>query len=117
MTTLSITPSHCTAPAEASAAPTRPPISACDDEDGMPKYQVTRFQTMAPMSAASTTISPGRPCGASMMPLPTVEATSVPRNAPTRFITAAISSAVRGASARVDTEVAMALAASWKPLV
>jgi hypothetical protein len=33
------------------------------------------------------------------------------------FITAAMISAVRGASARVATEVAMALAASWKPLV
>ena len=52
-----------------------------------------------------------------MMPLPTVVATSVPRKAPTRFITAAISRAVRGARARVETEVAIALAASWNPLV
>lgn len=34
-----------------------------------------------------------------------------------RFITAAIASAARGVSARVDTEVAMAFAESWKPLV
>ena len=40
-----------------------------------------------------------------------------PRKAPTKFITAAIASATRGVSARVETEVAMALAASWKPLV
>jgi hypothetical protein len=52
-----------------------------------------------------------------MMPLPTVAATSVPRNAPTRFITAPMISAARGVRARVATEVAMALAASWKPLV
>ena len=57
------------------------------------------------------------PVGASMMPLPTVVATAVPRNAPTKFITAAMISAVRGVSARVETEVAIALAASWKPLV
>lgn len=33
------------------------------------------------------------------------------------FITAAIDSAALGVSARVETEVAMALAESWKPLV
>ena len=48
---------------------------------------------------------------------PTVLATSWPRKAPMKFITAAIASATRGVSARVETEVAMALAASWKPLV
>ena len=47
----------------------------------------------------------------------TVLATSCPRKAPTKFMTAAIASATRGVSAPVDTEVAMALAASWKPLV
>ena len=117
MITLSTTPLHLTVPADASAAPIRPPIRACDDDDGMPKYQVTRFQKIAPSSAASTTTRPGTPVGASMIPLPTVDATAVPRNAPTRFITAAMISAVRGASARVDTEVAIALAASWKPFV
>ena len=41
MTTLSTTPSHCTvAAAGAAPAPTRPPISACEDDDGRPKYQV-----------------------------------------------------------------------------
>ena len=55
--------------------------------------------------------------GASMMPLPTVLATLVPKKAPTRLATAAMSRAMRGVSARVDTEVAIALAESWKPLV
>ncbi len=32
-------------------------------------------------------------------------------------MTAAMISAMRGVSARVETDVAMALAASWKPLV
>jgi phosphate/sulfate permease len=49
--------------------------------------------------------------------LPTVFATSCPRNAPMKFMTAAIPSATRGVSARVDTEVAIAFAASWNPLV
>ena len=47
----------------------------------------------------------------------TVLATSWPSSAPTKFMTAARISATRGVRARVDTEVAMALAASWKPLV
>ena len=46
-----------------------------------------------------------------------VLATSVPSKAPTKLRTAAIISAMRGVSARVDTEVAIALAASWNPLV
>ncbi len=49
--------------------------------------------------------------------LPTVSATSWPRKAPTKFMIAAMISAIRGVRARVDTDVAMALAASWKPFV
>ena len=44
-------------------------------------------------------------------------ATEVPSSAPTMFMTAAMSRAERMDSARVDTDVAMAFAASWKPLV
>src|SRR4051812_31285869 len=42
-------------PALANPAPTRPPIKACELEEGMPAAQVTRFQTMAPTSAAKIT--------------------------------------------------------------
>ena len=35
-------------------APMSPPKSACDELEGMPKYQVVKFQATAPMSAAST---------------------------------------------------------------
>ena len=52
----------------------------------------------------------------SMMPW-MVLATSTPSKAPTKFRTAAIASATRGVRARVDTEVAIAFAASWKPFV
>ena len=41
-------PSTASAPAAANAAPTTPPISACDELDGSPKYQVIRFQAIAP---------------------------------------------------------------------
>src|SRR3954451_15749939 len=100
-------------------APIRPPISACDDDDGSPKYHVTRFQVMAPTSAANTTTIPDvlSSSDASRMPFPTVLATSVDTSAPARFATAARASATRGVRARVDTAVAIALAASWKPFV
>ena len=52
-----------------------------------------------------------------MMPSPTVLATPVATRAPARFATAAMTSAARGVRARVETAVAMAFAASWKPFV
>ena len=47
----------------------------------------------------------------------TVWATFWPRKAPTKFMIAAMASATRGLRAPVETDVAIALAASWKPLV
>src|SRR3954454_12621710 len=109
ITTLSRIPDHCTDSDAARAAPTSPPISACDDDDGSPKYQVIRFHAIAPMSAAKTTSRPPGPDGGSMIPLPTVAATLVEIRAPTRFITAASPRATRGVSAFVETATAMAL--------
>src|SRR5688572_19748083 len=116
MTTLSTTLAHCTVTPPARPAPTSPPLRACEDDEGSPKYQVVRFQVIAPTSAASTTTSACSPDGGSST-LNTVFATLVPRNAPTKFMTAAISRATRGVRARVETDVAIAFAASWKPLV
>jgi hypothetical protein len=96
---------------EVSAAPTRPPINACEDEDGRPKRQVMMFQLIAPNSAASTTTRPCVPSGG-LITEPTVSATPCPRKAPMKFMTAASSRATRAVKARVDTEVAMAFAAS-----
>src|ERR1700712_5155161 len=117
MTTLSSRPAHLTVTEPASAAPTRPPIRACDDEDGRPCHQVNRFQTIAPINPARTTVRPPRPCGAAMIPDPTVRATLVEISAPRTFMAAAITSATRGVRARVETVVAMAFAESWNPLV
>ncbi|GAB3951952.1 hypothetical protein GCM10027614_54850 [Micromonospora vulcania] len=51
---------HCTMPPLASrVAPTRPPKRACEEDDGRPKYQVIRFQAIAPSTPAKTT--PGCP--------------------------------------------------------
>ena len=97
-------PLHALRPDWTSAAPTRPPISACVELDGRPSHHVSRFQAIAPKSAASTVCSVARPV--SMIPLPTVFATAVVTNAPARFATAEISTASRGESARVPTQVA-----------
>src|SRR5215210_170173 len=51
------------------------------------------------------------------MPLAIVAATEIDRNAPTKFSAAASVTATRGAIARVEIEVATALAVSWKPFV
>ena len=58
MTTLSTIVLQCTSAPAVSAAPTRPPINACDDEEGRPKYQVIKFHTIAPTSPASTITKP-----------------------------------------------------------
>ena len=54
---------------------------------------------------------------ASTMPLAIVAATASERNAPTKLRIAASVTATRGAIARVEIDVATALAVSWKPLV
>src|SRR3954462_8546251 len=51
------------------------------------------------------------------MMLPTVLATFTETSEPARLKTAARANAARGVRARVDTDVAIALAASWNPLV
>ena len=51
------------------------------------------------------------------MPPEMVLATSVDRNAPATLRMAAINTAVRGRNAPVATEVPIAFALSWKPLV
>src|SRR3954452_17882536 len=102
-------------PCAASIAPTMPPMSACEELDGSPARQVTRFQTIAPIRPAKTTVSVISP--ASTMPPATVAATCSERNAPTKLRIEAPPTAMRGGRARVEIEVATTLAVSWKPLV
>ena len=45
--------------AAAMPAPQRPPISACVELLGRPRYHVIRFHVIAPTSAAMTTTMPG----------------------------------------------------------
>jgi hypothetical protein len=118
-TTFSRITDQCTVMPAARPTPMSAPMRACEDDDGIPSHHVMRFHTMAPMTAARTMTRPLCPDASvmSMMPLPMVWATSVPSMAPTRLNTAAMIRAARGVSARVETDVAMAFAASWKPLV
>ena len=59
MMTFEVKPCHLTAlpPAAAIVAPITPPISACDELDGMPNSQATRFQMIPPARPAATTVS------------------------------------------------------------
>ncbi len=113
---------QCTVAPEATPTPMSAPIRACEDEDGSPFHHVMRFQTIAPITAARTMTRPWTgsiPASEvrSMIPEPMVLATSTPSIAPSRLNAAAISRARRGVSARVETDVAIAFAASWNPLV
>ena len=101
-------------PAFAMPAPTSPPTSACELLDGMPKPQVIRFQRIAPMSAPNTTR--GSTTAAAMMPVPSVLATCRPKNRKAmKLKNAAQATAYCGRSTRVETMVAIELAASCSP--
>src|ERR687886_2663487 len=117
MSTFSTIPSPLMTPAPfaTNAAPMRPPISACDELDGSPSHQVAMFQAIAPTRPANTTVV--STAAASTMPEPTVAATFSEMNAPAKFRTADSPTAKRGDIARVETDVAIAFAVSWKPFV
>src|ERR1017187_3342333 len=90
-------------PAAAMVDPITPPIRACDELDGIPKYQVRRFQVIPPARPAATTVSVTSLV--STRPLAMVAATLSDRNAPTRFSTPDRATAIRGLSAFVAMEV------------
>src|SRR3954451_14907558 len=108
-------PSTALVPAAAMVLPTRTPISACDELDGRPKYQVIRFQAIAPTRPAKTIVIVMS--SALTIPLATVAATFRERNAPTKLRIEAKVTATRGGTACVEIAVATTLAVSWKPFV
>src|ERR1700691_3968015 len=79
-TTLETSPCQSTAlpPAAAIVEPITPPISACEELDGMPNSQVTRFQMIPPARPAATTVRVTLPV--STRPLAMVAATARERN-------------------------------------
>ena len=102
-------------PPLATAAPAIPPTRAWDELVGRPRKNVIRFQPMAPMSPAKTT--PIESTSGSTTPVAIVAATNVPKTRKAmKLNTAAHTTAMRGDSTRVETTVAIELAASWNPL-
>src|SRR4029079_11597609 len=100
-------------PALASPAPMRPPIRACELLEGMPAHHVTRFQAIAPASAAKITL--GLTTAGSMMPVPIVCATCKPKKRKAmKLKNAAHNTAARGGRTLVETTVAIELAASCR---
>ncbi len=114
MTTLSRIASQCTVTPDAMPTPVSPPMRACVEDDGRPSHHVMRFHVIAPISPDRTMISASSELTLPMLMMSSaiVVATWVPRSAPTRLKTAAMMRATLGVSARVETEVAIALAAS-----
>src|SRR3954465_9532218 len=82
-----LSPRTASDPAAAKAAPTTPPISAWDELDGRPRYQVARFQAIAPTRPAKTTV--GVITSALTTSLATVAATASEMKAPAKLKTAA----------------------------
>src|SRR5581483_3494896 len=101
----------------ATAAPHKPPISACDDDEGKPSHQVIRFQIVAPSSAQISSSAPMLTTPVSIKPAAIVLATAVPISAPIRLVTAASSPALPGLSTFVANTVAIELAVAGKPLM
>ncbi len=96
--------------------PISPPIRGWEELLGSPRYQVIRFQAMAPARAAKMTASVMIPGW--MIPVPIVVATGTPtRKKATKLKKAAQRTAWLGVRTRVETMVEMALAASWNPLM
>ena len=94
----------------------KPPIRAWEELVGRPSSQVMRFQEIAPRSPAKTTT--GVTAAISIIPVPIVWATAVPKmRKATKLKKAAQTTACRGVRTRVETMVAIELAASCMPLV
>src|SRR5882757_7295106 len=67
-----------------STLPTSPsPITACGELEGSPKYQVARFQAIAPISPAKTIV--GVITSALTTSVATVAATEIEMKAPTKL--------------------------------
>src|SRR5262245_25054326 len=88
-------------PAFATALPAYPPINACEELVGKPRYQVMMFQAIAPNSPAKMTVRSTELM--SIIPDPTVLATPTPKPiAAAKLKKAAQATALPGDRTRVD---------------
>jgi len=98
-------------PELATAAPTRPPTSVCDELDGRPSHHVKRFQAIAAVSAEAMTIR--LITSGFMTPFPIVVATFKGKiRKAIKLKKAAILTAATGERTFVETTVAMEFAES-----
>jgi hypothetical protein len=99
----------------AMAAPPKPPIRVCEELEGIPNHQVIRFQAMAAMRPARIT---ARVMYSVFTVLAMVLATPWSKiKYAAKLKNAAHTTACKGVNTFVDTTVAIAFAASWKPLI
>lgn len=98
-------------PKPVSAAPTNPPINACEELEGMASHQVIKFHTMAASKAAKAV---GTVTASSLTTsVPMVVATATPkRNGPIKLVIADMVKATRGDMALEAITVATTLALS-----
>jgi hypothetical protein len=103
-------------PAWAIAAPAKPPISVCDELEGIPNHHVNKFHAMAAIRPETITVSVIYSwCTVFEMVLATPWSLKIKKAA--KLKNAAHSTAWKGVNTLVETTVAMELAASWKPLI
>lgn len=103
-------------PEFATAAPTRPPTRVCEELDGNPHHQVSRFQVIAAIRAAAITVR--LITSGSTTPFPIVVATLSGKTVKAiKLKNAAIITAANGDNTLVETTVAIELAESWNPLI
>jgi hypothetical protein len=111
--TIFITPAKTTVPQPelATAAPTNPPTRVCDELEGRPYHQVSRFHKIAAITAAAITLR--LITSGFITPFPIVEATfSGKIKKAIKLKNAAMITAVSGESTLVETTVAIEFAES-----
>src|SRR5262245_15052528 len=93
-------------------------MMACEELDGSASHQVSRFQKIAPTKPANTTQTKAGSWALTLTRLETVLATPWwNTNSAAKLKVAAQITARTGESSRVETMLAIELAASWKPLI
>ena len=97
-------------------APAKPPMSACEELDGMPKYHVMRFHVDGADERRQGSPTDRR-CSTRRCPCRWSSPPAHRSERATKLKKAAHATACLGVSTRVETTVAIELAASWKPLM
>ena len=101
-------------PEAAMAAPAKPPISVCDDEDGIPNHQVAKFHIMAatiPEKMIGNVMYCSSTAFETVLAIPKPLKYLAMKNA-TKLKAAAHNTALKGVRTFVDTMVAIEFAAS-----